>query len=105
MQMMTRYAFRDIACATNELCRNHHRSGHPHPKTATKKHLDIERGGGLENAGGPPDSICLPYVRSRFPISEHGDVLYPHYRSTKINISWGKNRSRSQGLQALQRRQ
>jgi hypothetical protein len=105
MQVMTRYTFRDIACAMNELRRNHHRSKSPHPKTATEKHLDIERGDGFQCDAGIPNPMVAPYVGCRFPISEQGDVLYPHHRPTKINANWEKHRNHSQGLQALQRRQ
>jgi hypothetical protein len=71
---------------------------------AAEKQLDIERGSGFEQYGDLPDPMLLPHVGSRFQISERGDVLYPHYRSTKINKNWGNNRRRSQGLQGLQRR-
>jgi hypothetical protein len=76
--------------------------GNTHPKTAAKKHLDIERGGGFQYQGDPPDPMCDPYVGSGFHISEQYDILDPHYRSTKFNAKSGKNGRRLQGLQALQ---
>jgi hypothetical protein len=59
-----------------------------HPETAAKKHLDTKCGGGFEYQGALPDPIRRPYVVSRFQISEHGDVLYPHYYSMQVNASF-----------------
>jgi hypothetical protein len=36
------------------------RSGNPHPKTATEKHLDIECGDGFNYDGDLPDPMLVP---------------------------------------------